>query len=117
MAGFYDAIIIRSGPNGLAAGHHGIVHGRPFCLAPEAGANRGRWRSLCRVNTQASSTTSAPQSIHWPLLPHSSAHFRWLAAGLQWIHSPAPLAHPLDDGTAVLMERDVRENRLPAGGG
>src|SRR5258707_9358074 len=25
--------------------------------------------------------------------------------GLGWIHSPAPLAHPLDDGTAVLLER------------
>ncbi|HEU5340149.1 NAD(P)/FAD-dependent oxidoreductase [Edaphobacter sp.] len=25
--------------------------------------------------------------------------------GLEWIHSPAPLAHPLDDGTAVLLER------------
>ncbi len=24
--------------------------------------------------------------------------------GLQWIHSPAPLAHPLDDGTAVMLE-------------
>src|SRR5215469_3149724 len=25
--------------------------------------------------------------------------------GLEWIHSPAPLAHPLDDGTAVVLER------------
>ncbi len=31
--------------------------------------------------------------------------------GLQWIHSPAPLAHPLDDGTAVLLERDLGEAR------
>jgi phytoene dehydrogenase-like protein len=28
--------------------------------------------------------------------------------GLQWIHSPAPLAHPWDDGTAVMLERDLR---------
>lgn len=27
--------------------------------------------------------------------------------GLEWIHSPAALAHPLDDGTAVSLERDV----------
>jgi phytoene dehydrogenase-like protein len=26
--------------------------------------------------------------------------------GLQWIHSPAVLAHPLDDGTAVTLERN-----------
>jgi len=27
--------------------------------------------------------------------------------GLEWIHAPAPLAHPLDDGTAVVLERDL----------
>jgi phytoene dehydrogenase-like protein len=27
--------------------------------------------------------------------------------GLECIHSPAPLAHPLDDGTAVVLERDL----------
>ena len=29
--------------------------------------------------------------------------------GLEWIHSPAALAHPLDDGTAVMLERDLGE--------
>jgi phytoene dehydrogenase-like protein len=27
--------------------------------------------------------------------------------GLEWLHSSAPLAHPLDEGTAVLLERDL----------
>src|SRR5438046_4737715 len=27
--------------------------------------------------------------------------------GLQWIHPPAPLAHPLDDGSAIVLERDL----------
>jgi phytoene dehydrogenase-like protein len=27
--------------------------------------------------------------------------------GLEWIHSPAPLAHPLDDGSAMVLERDL----------
>lgn len=27
--------------------------------------------------------------------------------GLEWIHGSAPLAHPLDDGTAVMLERDL----------
>src|SRR6202049_4723734 len=30
--------------------------------------------------------------------------------GLRWIHSPAPLAHPLDDGTAVILERDFSDS-------
>ncbi|HXC43459.1 MAG TPA: NAD(P)/FAD-dependent oxidoreductase, partial [Candidatus Dormibacteraeota bacterium] len=31
--------------------------------------------------------------------------------GLEWIHSPAALAHPLDDGTAVMLERDLYQTR------
>jgi len=29
--------------------------------------------------------------------------------GLEWIHSPAPLAHPLDDGSAVMLERHLSD--------
>ncbi|MGB6721081.1 MAG: NAD(P)/FAD-dependent oxidoreductase, partial [Terracidiphilus sp.] len=29
--------------------------------------------------------------------------------GLEWIHGDAPLAHPLDDGSAVVLERDLGE--------
>lgn len=32
--------------------------------------------------------------------------------GLEWIHSPAPFAHPLDDGTAVVLERDLAAARI-----
>ena len=35
--------------------------------------------------------------------------------GLEWIHSPAPLAHPLDDGTAVMLERKLEDAKLPLG--
>jgi phytoene dehydrogenase-like protein len=26
--------------------------------------------------------------------------------GLEWVHGDAPLAHPLDDGTVIIVERD-----------
>src|SRR5580700_3684193 len=29
--------------------------------------------------------------------------------GLEWIHSPCPLAHPFDDGTAITLERDLHD--------
>ena len=29
--------------------------------------------------------------------------------GLEWIHSPCPLAHPFDDGTAITLERSLRD--------
>jgi phytoene dehydrogenase-like protein len=35
--------------------------------------------------------------------------------GLEWIHSPAALAHPLDDGTAVMLERDLDETKASLG--
>src|ERR1700687_6518060 len=35
--------------------------------------------------------------------------------GLEWIHPPAPLAHPLDDGTAVMLERDLSNTQTSLG--
>ena len=35
--------------------------------------------------------------------------------GLEWIHSPAPLGHPLDDGTAVMLERDLGDTKAALG--
>src|SRR5215467_2479413 len=29
--------------------------------------------------------------------------------GLEWIHSPAPLAHPMDDGSAIVLERRLED--------
>ena len=35
--------------------------------------------------------------------------------GLEWIHSTAPLAHPLDDGSAVVLRRSVEETAVGLG--
>ena len=35
--------------------------------------------------------------------------------GLEWIHGSAAVAHPLEDGTAVLLERDLTETALALG--
>ena len=35
--------------------------------------------------------------------------------GIELVHPPAPLAHPLDDGTAVLLERSVAETAAGLG--
>jgi len=35
--------------------------------------------------------------------------------GLEWIHGEAPLAHPLDDGTAVVLERDIEATERALG--
>ena len=41
----------------------------------------------------------APFFSSLPLLSH----------GLEWIHSPAPVAHPLDDGSVAVLQRDLGE--------
>jgi phytoene dehydrogenase-like protein len=43
------------------------------------------------------------------------AQFPLKQFGLEWIHPSAPLAHPLDDGTAVLLEREVRATAAQLG--
>ena len=35
--------------------------------------------------------------------------------GLEWIHPSAPVAHPLDDGTAVVLERDLESASIRLG--
>src|SRR5579884_3855429 len=35
--------------------------------------------------------------------------------GLQWVHGIAPLAHPLDDGTAVTLEHSLKDQELVLG--
>jgi len=35
--------------------------------------------------------------------------------GLEWINSPAPVAHPLDDGTAVVLERNLDDAKKSLG--
>jgi phytoene dehydrogenase-like protein len=35
--------------------------------------------------------------------------------GLNWIHSAAVVAHPLDDGTAVVLERDLNQTKTSLG--
>ncbi len=35
--------------------------------------------------------------------------------GLEWIHPPAPLAHPMDDGTVAMLERSIEETAAGLG--
>jgi len=35
--------------------------------------------------------------------------------GLEWIHSPAPLAHPFDDGSVIVLERNLEDAKRSLG--
>jgi phytoene dehydrogenase-like protein len=102
----YDALVVGSGPNGLTsaitlaqAGWRVLVleaAGRPGgALATEELTLAGfRHDTFSAVYPAAA---ASPVFARMPLGDH----------GLRWIHPPACLAHPLADGTAVTLYRDV----------
>src|SRR5690348_16567754 len=100
------AVVIGSGPNGLAAAiqlaRNGVsVEVREAASVPGGGVRSGELTLPGFVHDLGSAVH--PMGI-------SSPFFQSLPLGkygLTWIQPPTPLAHPLDDGTAVLMHRSL----------
>jgi phytoene dehydrogenase-like protein len=102
----YDVVVVGSGPNGLAAATALSRAGLATLLveAEETPGGGARTREL----TLPGFLHDVCSTVH-PLAV-ASPFFRSLRLerfGLEWIHSPAPLAHVLGDGSAVLLERSV----------
>lgn len=102
----YDAIVVGSGPNGLAAAVTIAQTGRSVlvCEAHDTigGGTRSAELTLPGVVHDVCSAVH-PMAVSSPFfstLPLSTH-------GLEWIQPPTPLAHPLDDGTAVVLERSL----------
>jgi phytoene dehydrogenase-like protein len=97
----YDAIVVGAGPNGLAAAITLAQAGRSVVVyeASETIGGGSRTKEL----TLPGFRHDVCSAIH--PLGVGSPFFRTLPLdryGLEWIYPPAPLAHPLDDGAAVL---------------
>jgi phytoene dehydrogenase-like protein len=102
----YDAIVIGSGPNGLAAAI-AIAQQKRSVLVLEAQPTLGGGARTTEL-TLPGYLHDICSAIHPMALASPFLSSLPLADfGLQWIHPPAPLAHPLDDGTAAVLERDV----------
>ncbi|MGH9837965.1 MAG: phytoene desaturase family protein [Blastocatellia bacterium] len=104
----WDAIIIGSGPNGLAAAIALAQAGRSVIVYEAEETIGGGTRSA--ELTLPGFTHDICSAVH-PLAA-SSPFLSTLPLdryGLEWIDPPAPLAHPLDDGTAVMLERSIDE--------
>src|SRR5215467_9140371 len=97
----YDAVVVGAGPNGLAAAITLARAGRSVVVF-EARATVG---GGCRSDalTLPGFTHDVCSAIH--AFGAGSPFMRTLPLkhyGVEWIQPPTPLAHPLDDGTAVL---------------
>jgi phytoene dehydrogenase-like protein len=102
----YDAVVVGAGPNGLSAAIELARAGLSVLLREAASEVGGGARSM---------ELTLPGVIHDPFsaihpLGVGSPYLSTLplaAFGLEWVHSPAPLAHPFDDGTAAVLERTI----------
>jgi phytoene dehydrogenase-like protein len=104
----HDAVVVGSGPNGLAAAialaREGlsvlVLEGRETVgggLRTEELTLPGYRHDVCSAIHPLALASPFFRSV--PLEEH----------GVEWIHPPAPLAHPLDTGGAVVLERSLRE--------
>jgi phytoene dehydrogenase-like protein len=102
----YDAVVVGSGPNGLAAA---ITLARSGCsvLIYEASATIGGGASSAEL-TLPGFVHDVCSAVH-PLAA-GSPFFKTLPLerfGLEWIQPEIPLAHPLDDGSAACLHKEV----------
>lgn len=103
----YDVVVVGSGPNGLSAAITMAREGRSVVVLEAKDEIGGGAKSA---------ELTLPGFIHDPFsavhpLGIGSPFFRTLPLadhGLEWIHPPAPLAHPLDDAPTVMLERSIQ---------
>ena len=104
----HDAVVIGSGPNGLAAAIVLAEAGWPVVVYEAESTYGGGARSA--ELTVPGFVHDLCSAVH--PLALASPFFRKLPLaeyGLRWIQPPAPLAHPLDDGSAILLERSLEK--------
>jgi phytoene dehydrogenase-like protein len=105
----YDAVIIGSGPNGLAAGIR-LAQKRLNVKIIEAKNTPGGGMRTLEL-TLPGFKHDICSAIH--PLGFASPFFKTLPLdkyGLEWIHPPVSVAHPFDDGTAVFASTSPDES-------
>ena len=110
-----DAVVVGAGPNGLAAAIALAREGRSVRVLEAADTVGGGSRSA--ELTLPGFVHDVCSAVH----PHplASPFLRELPLaehGLELVHPEVPLAHPLDDGSAVVLDRAVEATAESVGG-
>jgi len=102
----YDAVVVGSGPNGLAAAITMAQSGRSVLLIEAKKTIGGGLRSADLTHTGCiHDICAAVHPLESPRHFFNSLETGFIRTG---VAKPlSPLAHPLDDGTAVLLERSL----------
>jgi phytoene dehydrogenase-like protein len=104
--GDYDAVVVGSGPNGLAAAVELARHGRSVLVVEADDEIGGGART--RELTLPGALHDVCSAVH-PLAA-SSPFFASLPLerhGLEWLHPPVLAAHPLEGESAAVLQREV----------
>ena len=96
------AVVIGSGPNGLA-GAITLARSGLEVVVHEAEPQLGGGLRSAKL-TLPGFVHDICSSIH-PL--GGSPFFREFGLEVEWIHPDAPAAHPFDDGSSLMLERDL----------
>lgn len=106
-----SALVVGSGPNGLAAAI-ALLQGGVEVEVHEAAASVGGG-----LHSEELTLPGFVHDICATVLPLAvgSPFFRTLGLDVRWSQPDAPAAHPLDDGTAVLLERGLDETAAGLG--
>src|SRR5579863_7922805 len=104
----YDAVVIGAGPNGLAAAITLARAGRSVIVFEAKDTIGGGSRS--KELTLPGFVHDVCSAIH--PLGIASPFMRSVPLekyGLEWVHPPAPVAHPFDDGSAAVLYSSIAE--------
>jgi phytoene dehydrogenase-like protein len=112
--GRYDAVVVGAGPNGLAAAITMAREGLAVCVIEASetvgGGLRTEELTLPGFLHDVASAVH-PLAVASPFLGSLDLE----RYGLEWVHPEAPLAHPLDGGSSVSLERSMEETATGVG--
>lgn len=114
MSKTYDAIVVGAGPNGLAAAIELARRGKRVCIYEANETIGGGARSAAL--TLPGFVHDICSAVH--PLGVGSPFFKTLSLskyGLEFIFPPAAVAHPFDDGSAILLHRSIEETSRQLG--